>query len=174
MNQTSRSVSIQEVVDALVTIRDQIVTDENIDTVVGVIDKMKTMLYSIYTWISKEDLPKEDILKVASEAGITDEMNAIVNLPEEGSRNISSWWNSFTSVFAGREAAPFSVTGLIGAIVFIRDHLAKSDTILSDITSLFEALQTVQFFSDQEDEDTSARSLDFDKAKVTELYQQLT
>lgn len=176
---SERSISIQDAVDALLLIRDSIVTDDNIGTVVGIVEKMEILLTSMYNWFQDDAPSQEELLDIAEEEGVVEETEQILPLLEESmtdddsedSRGFGEWWKR---VFSGDTKEIFSLQGCMEAITFIRDHLELSDDILQDLSALFDALRTVELFKQQEeDSDEQSRSLLMNQAGVEDLYKSL-
>jgi len=158
-------ITLHDVVDSLIYIRDHVLTDENIESVSSIIDKMSIFVGGIYQWISKEDVPDELYIEAKSR-NIELETHTLMS----GDRSL---WDNMMNSFAERDLPDISIEGLLDAISFIRDHLTQGDDILQDLSALFQSLLTVKDYSEQEEE-SSSRTLEMSKHGVDTLYQELT
>jgi len=161
-----RNITVQDVAESLVVIRDQIITDENIDTVVGIVQQMTSMLYNIYEWIRNDSLSDEDISDIDDPAKRA-LMSELKDEMDSSSRSLSDWVNVVKSLFEKTKStvSDFNTDNLINAIEFIQMHLRSSDDMLKDIITLFNNLHVVQNYQGY-----PTRSVELDHYNVRELF----
>jgi len=161
-----RDISVDDVLSALITIRDNILTDENITTTKSVIDKMSELMFSIYSWINRDSVTLSDIEKDISDTDVEAETRALFN-PEA-----LTVLDSVKDLFYNKDNEPIvTIGGLIDAIRFIKTHLSKSDDILNDIIKIMTSLQTVQLFDKKHND--SRGVLEIDRENLRSLYNEL-
>lgn len=166
MSDTSHDV--QSVIEALQIIRDNILTDENLNTAKGVIDKMSELLLGVYDWFINSSVEEEELLEAATEAGVEEETRSLVTPLFQNEPN--AVWSDIEQAFEGTSRG-ITMSGVLEAIQFIRDHLSKSDDILSDIMKIVDALKQIKLYSEEEGD---SRSLDIDREGLRTLYDDLT
>ncbi|MCP3686625.1 MAG: hypothetical protein GY861_28640 [bacterium] len=147
-----KNITIDDVVSAIKILRDGIVTDENLSTVVGVVDKMKSLLLSIYRKANKVydgTTVDASVVAMAKARGLEKELISVLN--GFNAKRGSAGWRELRELIGNEKwedtgARSISIDGFLDALMFLRDHMSQADDILSDVYKLFEAVKTVEWF----------------------------
>ena len=167
------TITLESAIAALKTIRDEVVTDQNLTTVKEVVDQIQEMVLSIYGWVTSTPLNPDEVALEAEKEGVKEDVALIIEdlsseepefqpyIPEEPVESAED-----------ADDRGFSLAGMIEAVKFIKGHLKTSDNILTDLISLFAALDTVKFYSEQQTEDRGTP--DIEREGLLDIYTQIT
>ena len=148
----SRNLTITDIFHALITIRDRVITDENLTTCKRVIDTMTQLLIDIANGYSNADL-----------TAIESEMM---------SRGLESEYNLFKEICSHpfvqslkTKASSITIQGIIDAASFIQTHLKTTVSLFDDLKELLSALEQVSIFKSTNE---STRSIIDESARYPE------
>jgi hypothetical protein len=137
----TRSLTVQDVTNAIKIIRDSVITDTNITLVEDIIAKMQTFLIDIYMWLSSSPQAEEQLISIAEESGEGNSTRIILHVLKNEP--------SFKEMNLSIRSRKISIGGMIDAIKFIREHLKNAGEMLTSLMTLLEAFSTIQSFKKQ-------------------------
>lgn len=145
---TSRSFNLTDVFNALITIRDRVITDENLTTLKRVIDTMTELMLSLHQGVTQENI--STLETEFSSRGLQQQFSLIkeiINHPF-----IQSLSNKVENV---------SLQGMIDAITFIQTHIKTTENLVADLRELLESLSCIEVYKTQDNSTESPRSISY-------------
>lgn len=157
----SRSINITDVFHALVTIRDRIITDENLTTCKRVIDTMTTLLAELINGISQEELVTLE--NEFTSRGLITEYTFLQEILQ----------NSFVKSLKSMTTS-ITVDGIIDAIKFIQTHLKTTVSLLDDVKDVLSSLDDIKTYQETSSEQSSRTLQDgtFVDDELFEMYKE--
>ncbi len=186
----TQTITLQDVEQALVFIRDHIITDETVGTLFGAVNKMSGMFVDIYfglkTWFDKgEDFEQINKLQeAAAEVDVAGVIDPIIRAIREDEQN--PLLDDLKKTLAIEEAVEgktsrsiVSFEGILEAIMFLVEHIKTTGDVLQDVHSVVQAVSKIQNFKEQpveeSDEQASGRAIgqpEFNDGELNDLYQE--
>lgn len=172
-----RTITIEDLNEALTIIRDDVLTDENINTFFGVLSKMRDSLVEIYFAASELfSSNKEETLEDLASRGFEKDSKQLFAIIENEDFNDTPFEHVKKYLTSETSSRKIKITseGLIEALEFISTHVKTTGNILDDLQRLFVALSKVQLFQ-KEDEETEPNNRAIVKfpEKTEDLYTKL-
>ena len=155
---TSRSLTLHDMCNALITLRDKVITDQNLSTLKSVVQKMTQLLIELSNGLTHEDI--QSLESEFTSRGLQEEFSLLQTLMDHPF--IQSLRTTKTQI---------SIQGIIEAATFIQSHIKTTASIIDDIKELLQALADVTLFTTQSPDDISSRSLDDGTLLTPELQQ---
>ncbi len=190
MNATqTQHITLQDVEQALIFIRDHIITDETVETFFGAVNKMSAMFTEVYfglkSWFDKGEA-FENITKLqneTTEVDIDHVIDPLIRAIREGEQDplLDDIKKSLAikNVTEHKQSrAMVSFEGVLGAIMFLVKHIKTTGDILEDVHSIVQAVSKIQNFKEQPvdgDDKTNGRSIEqpqFEDNELNALYQE--
>ena len=155
---------IEQLQESLTFIRDHIVTDENLTSVVGVVNKMAAFLTDIYTWLDHSQETES----------LNKEQTALLNSLQDATHPVAPALRTLmmTSDVTSREIKMPTITGIMDALDFIAAHLKSAGEMVTDIYHIFDSVKNAKEYQPDNTEN-QARSIRRLSQKDQDLYREL-